>query len=312
LPEDGLRRPVMMTDQEIIRSFPRHEEPGVPGFITDFLGTKTSTSFIATLTQQGGVVEDYPIPMNFHATMLEWAGVLRAVLSAATEIVAVELGAGWAPWLTAIARAAQLKGIPRVRLLGVEGSNRHYEQMLEHFAVNGLDPKQHTLLHGVVGTADGVAEFPILPDPAADWGARAITGSAAQRLVRRGYRAFRATGRALVKGSPGRPFATEKVPCFSLPTVLRPFEMVDLLHVDIQGDEFEVLTSALGVLEQKVKRLVIGTHGRAIEQKLIDRLARQSWVLEAQESCLYRQCGSRTELFRDGCQVWRNADASVV
>src|SRR6266571_1561157 len=91
-----------MSDAEVIKSFPRIEGTGIPGYVIDFLGVKTRTSYISELPQEGGVVEDYPIPASFHATAIEWAGCLRAVLEADKELVGVELGAGWAPWLVTL------------------------------------------------------------------------------------------------------------------------------------------------------------------------------------------------------------------
>jgi hypothetical protein len=179
------------------------------------------------------VVEDYPIPQNFHATALEWAGALRAVLDATTGLVAAELGAGWGPWLVSLCRAAQLKGIQNIRLLAVEGSTEHYGYLLSHFADNGLDPREHTLLHGVVGTRDGVAEFPVLADPSSDWGSRAIYAASnnlpGRGLLRHGLRTIRTAVRSLVRRSAGNPPPTERVQCFALPTLLRPFPAVDVI-----------------------------------------------------------------------------------
>ena len=87
----------MLSDEEVIKSFPLYGDAGTPDFITNFLGVKTRTRFHAFLATRSGDVEGYPIPANFHATDIEWAGVLRAVLDADSEIVAVELGAAWAP-----------------------------------------------------------------------------------------------------------------------------------------------------------------------------------------------------------------------
>src|SRR6516162_3656534 len=149
-----------LSDEEVIKSFPCHEGAGIPGYFVDFLGVKTRTSYIRELPKEGGRVESYPIPSSFHATAIEWAGVLRAVLEADKEIVAVELGAGWAPWLVTVARAASLRGIDSVRLVGVEGCEGHLAFMVNHFSDNGFDPRDHTLLHWIVGTTDGVAAFP--------------------------------------------------------------------------------------------------------------------------------------------------------
>jgi hypothetical protein len=324
-----------LSDEEVIKSFAAYQGPGATGYVIDFLGAKTRTSYISDLSTHGGVVEGYPIPTNFHATATEWAGVLRAVLEAEKEIVAVELGAGWAPWLVTVARAAHERGIERVRLVGVEGCKAHCSYMATHFTDNGLNPEDHALLHGAVGVSDSVAAFPVSADPSAVYGARAIFSGEADATVNRriDLRSFiPILGRKILRVVRGginsvahdmnrcqtgesknlnslasHPnSSTLPVKCFSLATLLKPFTKVDLVHVDIQGDESIVIRSALDVLKQKVIRLVIGTHSRAIEQELLDELAWQSWDLESQETCLFLQEDRRMHLRLDGCQVWRN------
>lgn len=296
-----------LTDKEVIQSFPRYAGSGSPEHITDFLGVKTRTAFIADLADRGNSVEQYPIPGNFHATELEWAGVLRAVLGAEKEIVVCEAGAGWGPWMVIVARAAKLRGIERISLIGVEGSSPHFYYMKAHFIDNGLDPQAHQLLHGVVAQRDGYAEFPVLTDPSHDWAASAVNleKSKLERTARRMLRPLRAAVHRLRNRHQPR-HAFERLRSYSLGTLLHSFPRVDLVHVDIQGHEYEVLRSSREVLEGKVRRLVIGTHSRQIEEKLFVELARRNWILEAEESCTYRQEANHFLLYHDGCQVWRN------
>lgn len=306
---------VNVGNEEVIRYFPRYEGPAQAGYVIDFLGVKTRPSFVRGMPEEGGL-EGYP-PASYKGGVVEWAGVLRAVLEAEDQLVAVELGAGWGPWLVSSARAAALKGIHDVRLVGVEGCKEHCDFMVTHFQDNGLDPKDHRIIHGVVGTTNGVAHFPVVAEPAANYGARALadpsqaeltnghgSSSLFRRLTRKSWWAARQGIKTIVNGSNGM----VQVPRYSLPTLLEPFTKVDLLHVDIQGDEYDVLASARRVVKKKVKRLVIGTHGRDIEQKLFDQLASQSMVLESDEACHFTQHGDRMALQRDGCQVWRNPD----
>jgi len=321
-----------LSDEKVIKSFPCHEGAGIPGYFVDFLGVKTRTAYISELPKEGGRVEGYPIPSSFHATSIEWAGVLRAVLESEKEIVALELGAGWGPWMVTVARAAAIRGIDSVRLVGVEGCEAHCDYMTTHFADNGIDPKGHTLLHGVVGTKDGVAEFPHLADPSADYGAQAIlekdqeakvaishrTARLVRRLARRIFKAMKAGARSVRDGTfvrdPGRqglngagnPAANTQLKCYSISTLIRPFTKVDLIHVDIQGDEFRVISSAKKILKEKVKRLVIGTHSRTIEQQLLEELTLPDWELESEEACVFKQFLGVSLAVRDGCQVWRN------
>jgi FkbM family methyltransferase len=311
--------PAYATDADVIKAFPRYQGPGVPGCIVDFLGTKTRLSYLpAVYSGRSGVVEDYPLVGNFHSHGFEWAGALRAVLDAATELTVVELGAGWGPWLVALARAAHLRGIRNVRLVGVEGSREHFEFLRSHFADNGLDPEQHTLHHAIVGAVDGEAHFPILTSPSENYGSAPVSQEKRAPEEKREPEgvARRFLGRLGLRKPPAAGPSTdgvelngvERVDCLSLPTLLRPLSRVDLIHFDIQGGEYEVISSARQVLKEKVKRLVIGTHSRSIEQNLLDELASQSWVLEAEHCCVFQQDGRKMNLYRDGCQTWRNPD----
>ena len=292
-----------LSDEQVIRSFACYQGPKQDGYLIDFLGTRTRVEYLAGVENIRAGVEGYPLPGNFHATTLEWAGSLRAVLEAHEPFVVAELGAGWAPWLVSVAAAARQRGIHRTVLIGIEGSKPHCDYAHTHFRDNGLDPDQHQLVHGVVGVKDGFALFPVLSNPDQDYGAAAVfkphSPSPWARL------------KAAIKKVLGRPVAplvapTERVRCYSLPTLLAGQPRVDLLHVDIQGHEAEVITAAREVLRRQVRRMVIGTHGAEIEQQLRKDLSAQGWILEGDESCLYTTVGQTKVLCRDGCQVWAN------
>jgi FkbM family methyltransferase len=295
-----------LSDRDVIHSFSRYGGPAAPGFVIDFLGTRTRTEYISAYKEaRDGWVEDYPIPVNFHATALEWAGTLRAVLTARERFVAAELGAGWGPWLVSAAFAARQRGIRDVSLIGVEGSRHHLHYLRTHLADNGFDPDEHALVHGVVGAADGFAEFPVLTDPSADYGQPAQFAPPPRPPLRARLKRLvkRLLGRPV---APERPYATERVPAYSLATLLRPYAAVDLVHIDIQGHEAEVVAASRAVLAEKVRWLVIGTHGREIERALADELAPAGWAAEGAEACQDERIGGRPVLVRDGCQVWRN------
>jgi hypothetical protein len=308
------------SELDTFQAFPRYTGPAQPGFIIDFLGTRTRSAFIRPLAHLTGVVEGYPVPGNFHATALEWAGALRAVLDAGDEFVAAELGAGWGPWLVATAVAARMRGIRRSRFLGIEGCRGHCGYMRTHFLDNGQNPDDHLLIHGVVGPEDGWAEFEVAEDPAAVYGAtpqfrrQGKTGVGhwprpVQRLRRwRDWFSARPTAEVNAGLGGGDVPKHERVRCYALDTLLAGFERLDLVHVDIQGGESRLIPAARQILKQKVCRLVIGTHSRQIEADLVGELSGRGWTLEADESCMFEQHGEAAVLYRDGCQVWRNLD----
>jgi hypothetical protein len=145
------------------------------------------------------------------------------------------------------------------------------------------DPDAHRLIHAVVGTADGIARFPKLADPQINYGAEAHFY---------GVEAESDTG---------------EVGCLSLETLLTSMPIVDLVHCDIQGAESVVLAAARDIVGSRVRRIVIGTHARRIEDDLMDLFSDLGWWLEHESACrpLQQNSGELT-LYEDGTQVWRN------
>jgi FkbM family methyltransferase len=280
-------------DPAVLAAFPAYTGPGTSGFFTDFLGTRTRCSYLpASYTAASGLIEGPPGTERFglHEPP-EWEGTLRSVLEAGSRFVAVELGAGWGPWLVAGARAAQLRGISDIHLTGVEGASGHHEFLVQHFRDNGLEPERHQLLHAVVGVEDGIARFPKLDVPSADWGAEASYGPE-DTLRRRPDQAAE---------------EFDEVRSVSIGSLLATLPLVDLMHCDVQGAEGEVLPAAVEVLSRRVRRIVVGTHGRAIEGRLMACFGASGWVLEHETPCRFNQdLTGAMILSADGTQVWRN------
>ena len=227
---------VSAADLELFQRFGRYRGRATPGFITDFLGIKTDVGFVKGIEILGGTVQGYPLPRgNFHGDVTEWTGTLQSVLAAKERFVAVELGAGWAPWLVICARACAIRGINNMSLIGLEGSSAHAAMMRRHFQNNGIRPENHKLLHAAVGTFDGSAEFPIASDPAADWGQAVIVGQ---------HGGYDYRGHSIA--------ATELVPLLSIETILADEALVDLVHIDVQGAEVDIIRPALSTLNAKV------------------------------------------------------------
>ena len=159
--------------------------------------------------------------------------------------------------------------------------------MKQHFEDNGLDWRQHTLIeaavapeagevHFTVGAADTWFGQAILPTP--DYGFGAIEG-------------------VLVKS----------VPAVTIPCILENADRVDLVDMDIQGSEGGVIAASVEVLDQKVRRLHIGTHSTEVEAQLRNTLASAGWRL-----CWDFPCKTEIQTpygriaFEDGVQAWRN------
>jgi FkbM family methyltransferase len=275
--------------------FPRLDP--VEGAFRDMLGAITKVRYLGAgwHGRAGYVFRSVPRDRehSLHGTS-EWIGTLRSVLEAGRSFTAIELGAGWGPWLIASRQAALARGIKDkdIDLVGVEGSSDHHAFMLDNFRTNGLDPARYALHHAVVGAQDGTASFPKLNVAEDDYGAFASFGEDKAGVDR------------MTAAQHGE---LEEIPCLSLATLMADKKRVDLLHIDIQGHEEEVLRAGIDVLNAKARRVVVGTHSRTIEGHLFDLFHANGWVCESEVPCVLRPAidGGRV-LFVDGEQVWRN------
>lgn len=92
----------------------------------------------------------------------------------------------------------------------------------------------------------------------------------------------------------------------SLATVLAKLPIVDLIHCDIQFAESRAFAAGIGIVSERVRRIVVGTHSRRIEDELIELFQRSSWALEVETPCKYVVANGCANLLADGVQVWRN------
>lgn len=204
----------------------------------DFTGTATRGSFKRGWEKHvapagAAAVPSLP-PPNEH--YLDWVALLSAVSKAHGCFRMAELGAGYAPWVVRGAMASrQTPSITSLELLAVEADPVHHSWAREHFSDNGLDPDDYWLLEGAVSTTDQGVAFPVIAAPEEDYGA------------------------GLLKAATGS--ATRQVASYTLESLLEKFSgPLDLLHIDIQGEEYRVIPDALPAIARAVKSMVIGTH----------------------------------------------------
>ncbi len=206
--------------------------------IYDFMGCATRVAYKRAwasyaLPEGRSMTPGLP-PKNEH--YLDWIALLRAVMRAKVVFRMAELGAGWGPWLVRGASAARRRPeIASVELLGVEADPTHFSWMREHFADNGLDPDAHTLLNAAAAGRAGTVSFPVIDNPDEDYGSSIQAATRAERTI--------------------------TVPAYTVVNLLGRFSgPVDFLHVDIQGAEYEALSTAMDAMSAQVRSLMVGTH----------------------------------------------------
>lgn len=238
----------------------------------------------------------------FDCEYFEWLDILETVYSAGRTFTMLELGAGYGRWTSRAALAAAQLG-KSVRFGLVESDPKHLIWLKQCMEDNGIKAENYKCFEGVVAGKAGKCMFQIeLPESAKvkNWFGQAIAQKAGNLHVdselHYGYKKMCSHEGAFIE-----------VRQFALSDILREFEDIDIVHIDIQGAEADAIQEGARMLKQKAKRLNIGTHGHDIEARLRRILSSSGWV------CLRDYPCSQTNetifgriSFVDGLQTWVN------
>ncbi|MFW7269318.1 FkbM family methyltransferase [Gluconacetobacter sp. Hr-1-5] len=285
-------------DIDFLQSWEIKDQKPLPGFVTDFVGQKTRISSLWHGCEGlDNVVLGLPVPSDYRSGAGEWIGTLRAVAATKGDsFSAIELGAGNGPWITAAGKAAELRGIKNIYLVGVEGDPARFETMQQHIKDNALDKYSVELIQGAVGIENGTARWPILTDPKNEASARPMQegNSEDEKYLSSSFNLEN--------------MIEVKVLSFSYILSKRP--LWDFIHIDIQGGEYDICNKTISILNEKVRYIIIGTHSRKLDGDLIDLFFQNGWCLENEHPTVMNYNPNLNSLLNatiaDGLQVWRN------
>jgi hypothetical protein len=267
------------------------------GCWTNFLGLHTRTDLFANAERfKGRYVSDLPLQGDgVYGPAAEYAALLTAIDARGTDrasFSAVELGAGWGPWISGAGIVCKRLGFKRINLVGVEADKVKVARMEDHLATNGLmqEPVHCRILQGAAWYKDTTVFFPqSLPIP--DYGGAAITQQSGTD-----YRGFNIT--------------TEATPAYSLATICRDLERVDFAHWDVQGAEWEIADKSRDFIDARMHHVFIGTHSRKIEGNLLGLFFELGWDLLRHDPCHYNYDRTKPSLesmtLNDGHMFFRN------
>ncbi len=301
----------MPTHDAIFENFKPFEGKVPINFIVDFVGCRIlETIFPEELSQHRTseyIRTEWPV---FDEEYYEWVDLLEAVTVAKDRFVMLELGAGIGRWAIRGALAARIRGIDidKIRLGLVEPEPLHLDFLKQFLSDNGIPEEIVDVYPGAIGedpgtvlfvvkkhfqsTADHPREWYGQAKVPADWGHVSVAKNA--------Y-----FGHDLYISANGQ--GAIEVPQFAASKLIRNYEHIDLVDLDVQGQEFVALYAAIDALSQRAKRLHIGTHGPEIERDLREMLKANRW------ECLRDYaCGQTSETpkgsiyFQDGIQTWIN------
>ncbi|WP_320196211.1 hypothetical protein RMR10_004720 [Agrobacterium rosae] len=273
-----------------------------PEIYVNWLGLKTDANMFNNVANlKGKVMPDLPSGGDgVYGGYYEYASFLTAVKDRAdhNRFAAVELGAGWGPWISGAGVVCLREGVRDITLIGVEADKGKCQMMSDHLARNGLaedDGVKSRVIHGAAWKEDTTLQFPVI-DSVRDHGA-----AATDKSDRVDYRGFSSD------------FVS--VPAFSIETICNGLDLIDYMHWDIQGAELEVAQTSIHFLNEKVSHLFVGTHSRYIEGNLIDLFFRNGWDVLYQLPCAFRYNREKPSLegmtISDGEIFLRNPSVGV-
>lgn len=270
----------------VIGRFTGQALAGKAGTVTNFMGVRVPVQvFPPVLSRLDGQVEGPPDPGNWHADIAEWAGALHAVEQASDTFRIVELGCGWGCWLVNTGFAARSRGL-RVDLVGIEGDAGHLANAEATLTLNGFAPRDFRLVHGIAAPSRGRAIFPSAG--AGGWGGAAIFDADEPTLAR-------------AMADP----AVQVLRCHPL-SDLAAGGRIDLLHIDIQGAEADFVAGNMTDIAAHARRVLIGTHSRAIEGRLETLFLDAGWTMEMDRPAIAPLKNGRPVVQIDGVQMWAN------
>lgn len=277
-----------------------HSNAKIPdGFTVDIIGSMIDVNFWTYDEIKNPIYCEY----------IEWVQLLEAVDNAKGSFVFVELGAGFGRWSVRAWLAARQKGVTDIHVVAVEAEPAHLGWLKEHFRTNGLREDEYSIFPGVVGGSDGSALFYVRMPPsnemnnAREWYGQSVIKE--HEVIASHHPITYYHGKKVVSFASG--WEAIEVPRFDINKVLDRHKRIDIMDVDIQGDELDVVKAAARQLKSRVKRLHLATHSKEIENELRYFLKGEGWTLIDDYTCFEENDTPFGRVkFVDGAQSWLN------
>lgn len=265
----------------------RELPPADPAFYVDWDGIRTRIAMLPWAPPElaGRVNTSLPIPDDgYRSEDVEYASLAAALASARESFRIVEIGAGWAPWAVAGIVQARRRGL-RASGIAVEADEARSSWAMQHAADNDV---QAALIEG---TLDDIAAQ--LAEPAGDVELRVIRGAGWHTNTTLQFPVLDPgdMGGAVwtLHGTDvdyrGAHLPHRDVPAVSIAALLDAPDLTDLLHIDVQGVEFDLVQPTSDAIQRSVRLMAIGTTDRLTEGMLQQHLLSRGWGLAVDVPC---------------------------
>ncbi len=281
-------------------------------FYVDWSGIRTRIGMLPWAPRDliGVTSTDLPIPDDgYRSEDVEYASLAQALNTAVGTFRIVEVGAGWAPWVVGGVVHARRRGLDAFGI-AVEADPVRASWAMQHALDNDVvaelvEGTPEAIAEAVGAQRDGVEmlvvraagwhttmtiQFPTIDD--ADMGAAVWTLAGTDVDYR------------------GAHLTHLDVPAVSLDALLAGDVLTDLLHIDVQGVEFEMVEPTSDAIQANVRLMAIGTTNRLAEGQLQQHFLARGWGLLIDDPCTAQFVMTHPTLsgftVQDGTQLWEN------
>jgi len=294
-------------------------------FLIDWMGVRTRIAMLpwAPAPLAGTINCELPIPDDgYRSEDFEYAALARAITSSRDHTLRlVEIGAGWAPWAVAGLVHARQNDRPAIGI-AVEADGRKCAWAVQHAkdnsipaaCVHGKPGQLGKRLRKVVEEWPGTGQLLVIIEAAA-WHETTTVDFPEAPVDDMGTAVWTLPGTDVdYRGAHLRHKSIPAIGVGELLTAIRSAgsddAVVDLLHVDVQGVEFELLEPVAGVIQENTRLMAVGTHNRWCEGQLQYFFLERGWGLLIDKPCKARFTMTHPTLSgfteQDGMQLWEN------
>ncbi|MCP5365850.1 MAG: hypothetical protein H6905_11595 [Hyphomicrobiales bacterium] len=280
----------------------------------DYIGSLTRPEYLPAFNKRSNKLISASIPA-VDEEYFEWIDILMAVKDAGRTFSAVELGAGYGRWGVRAGCAARKKGIENIHLTFAEAEPTHVRWLRQHVRDNGFSEYEVEILEGAISDRSGVTYFYTgMPEgyehnSPREWYGQSIAQDHERPAKTEDQTPNKESASNVTFESGWRGI---EVPLMDIIDVSSKWCQIDLLDLDVQGEEEKIIRRSIKDLNRGVKRLHIGTHSRKIEAGLRSVLAENGWICVRDfptGSTTATPYGEVT--FVDGVQSWINPKHQV-
>ena len=310
---NGVSQPISEADtRHLLESVRAISLPDSGGdCFVDWMGIRTRISMLpwAPIELAGTTSTALPIPDDsYRSEASEYAALALATNRAIETLCIVEVGAGWAPWVVAGLVVARREGL-RGRGIAIEAHLEHAQWAITHAHDNGIQAEL------ITGTPTQIID--VLRASTTEMQVIHAAGWIENTYLSFPEVAAEDMGIAVcTTGDTGTDYRGAhlphiEVPAVALNQVLSAINMrIDLLHIDVQGVEFELTSHEADSIQSHAVTMAIGTHSRLAEGQLQQFFLERGWGLRIDEPCTAVFTMTHPTLagftVQDGLQLYEN------